>query len=240
MSNIYDSNKIWTADLVKEARRGEVKAWIVAAAALVVGVIGFGFGSYGMSTIQPGETVIVRVDNATGALDSFPVRLTAEEVTEVGYEPKLDNYFVNGFVTAHQRYLYGSIEFDRNKVADWSNRTVYDAWQRDNDPLLNEQSDEAVYGDEVSVLIKVKNILSIKDWVRQDGVKLSSVAVDYSRIVRSDGNEIAYPYTAFLTHGYFPLNLSIDDRRKNPLGWQVVEFTTAQATIEKENINNVY
>lgn len=234
MNKLYDSNKIWTADLVKEARRGEVKAWIVAGIAAIIGLIGFGFGSYGMSTIAPAETVIVRVDTATGALDNFPVRLNKSELPEVGFEPWIDNYFVNLFVKAHERYLFGSIEFDRNKVRIFSANPVYSPWERDHDVLLNESADETVYGDEVSVIVKVKNILSIKAWTNKDGVKLSSVAVDYSRVVISDGGRVSYPYTAYVTHGYFPMNLSIDARRDNPLGWRVVSFTSSQASMKKE------
>lgn len=204
-------------DYIGEIQASRRKAWVVAYAAL--GAVACASLALAMiSPLKTVEAVVLRVDNATGAVDV--VQHMADQQTSYG--EVVDKYWLNQYVLNREAYDYNTIQMTYDATALLSAPDV----QREFFNIYDgPQARDRVLQNGARVLVTVRSITPNPD--------LGSAVVRFSTITRrNDGRvEGAGDWIATVGYQYVQAPISEKDRRVNPLGFQVTSYRVDPETV---------
>lgn len=200
----------WETDKVKAIERSRKTAWVIASFAGLLSL----FAVLAVAMLSPLKSVqpyVVRVDNATGAVDI----VNALTGTPAKYDEAVNKYFLQNYVRWREGYskqlaseFYNnvglmSVGIEQKKYFDYFNPR-------------NPKSPINLYGDQSRVVVKVKGISFITPNI---------ALVRYLKTVESDNQASQTTHwAATIAFQYSAGAMSERDRLVNPLGFQVTEY----------------
>ena len=200
----------WETDKVLALEKSRKIAWIIASCA---GLLTF-FAILAVAMLSPLKTVqpyVVRVDNATGAVDIVSALTDAP----TKYDEAVNKYFLQSYVRWREGYSKQlAAEFYTNvglMSAGEEQRKYFDFFNP-----RNPKSPINLYGDEARIVIKIKGISFITP---------SIALVRYLKTVEGDSlAPVNTHWAATIAFHYSAAAMSERDRLINPLGFQVTEY----------------
>lgn len=203
----------WDRDRAEAERRSSRRAWWVAGVATLVAIVAVGAVA-ALTPLKRVEPFVIRVDNATGAVDVVPaLEGTASEAQAV------TRYLVTQYVIARERYVAALAESDYEAVGAFHGAAMNQQWAA----LWNRNNPESplnAHVDGSSVRVQVLAV----SFLRPGSGREDLVQVRFARFTGEPGNERESRYVATLQYAYG--TPSKDDRLRalNPLGFKVLEY----------------
>lgn len=200
----------WETSRVQQLEKSRRTAWIVASVASAAALAGT-IAVASLTPLKTVEAVVLRVNNATGAVDivkSMPDGKT-------NYEEAINKYFVQWYVIYREAYSRELAESYYNNVGLMSASQEQQKYFQFFNPK-NPMSPINVYGQFAKVKVRIKSVSFI-----QPNIAL----VRYTKEVErgSDRTEITH-WASTVTFGYQKAPMKEEDRGINPLGFQVSEY----------------
>ncbi len=205
----------WELDRAQRAERSAKRAWIVAAGASLIAALCAGAVA-GLTPLKQPVPVVVRVDNSTGIVDVVPT------YDGTGTVPQLvTRHLLNGYVTARERYFYGTAEADYDLVAAQNSPQLNQAWAA-LWARTNPQSPLNIYKDGTTVRVQIRSITFLQLGSGRDNV----AQVRFTTFSRPGGTGEERPASWISTIEYTYTKPSTDEKLRavNPLGFRVVEY----------------
>lgn len=196
-------------DYIGEVLKSRKSAWMVAGTSIVLAFLGLGAGWAGLSQEAP-DPLILRVDNATGNVDL----VTTMKEQETSYGEVVDSYFLNKYVLNRESYDYDTIQTLYDTTALLSNAVV----QREYYALFDGQnSRDKVLSNRTKITVRVRSITPTAG---------GNAVVRFTTQHRHSNGSNDTPRNWIATIGYSYVNapISTQDRRINPLGFQVYSY----------------
>lgn len=204
-------------DYLAEIVQSRKKAWRITYAALGLAALGIIAGVAGLRR-EPPRPLVLRVDNATGNVDVVSVMREQEQ----SYGEIVDEYFLNRYVLSRESYDYDSIQLDYDTTALMSAPDVQQEYYK---LFEGENARDAVYSNRVRIVVSVHSIQP--NGKGQATVRFSTREI-HSNGSRSDERN----WIATIGYTYVSAPMKLEDRRINPLGFQVTSYRVAPETLK--------
>ena len=215
--NLFESNLDWEVDRALMLERSERRAWGVAIAGLVLGLIGI-VSVFVQGPLRRVVEIPIVVDRVTGEA-TIQQRLSVETIPPM---EALDKHNLATFVRARESYNWMFLQRDFNQVARMAVPAVFSDYNR------QFEGDGALQ----------KKLGATEDWrINIVGVRLTAAGrtgnrgeatVTYDKVVRlTDRNlpEVTTRHVASIVFQYQPKVLAKEaDRMENPFGFVVVAY----------------
>ena len=212
-----DANRAWEIDRSLMLERSERRAWWVAIAGLVLGLIGIA-AVFVQGPLRRVVEIPIVVDRVTGE-STIQQRLTVETIPPM---EALDKHNLANFVRAREGYNWMFLQRDFDQVARMAVPAVFADYNR------QFEGDAALQ----------KKIGAAEDWrINVIGVRLAAsgragnkgeATVTYDKVVRlTDRNlpEVTTRHVASIVYQYQPKVLAKErDRVENPFGFVVTAY----------------
>ena len=212
-----DANRAWEVDRALMLERSERRAWWVAIAGLVLGLIGIA-AVFAQGPLRRVIEIPIVVDRVTGEA-TIQQRLSVETIPPM---EALDKHNLANFVRAREGYSWMFLQRDFDQVARMAVPAVFADYNR------QFEGDAALQ----------KKIGAAEDWrINVVGVRLAAsgragnrgeATVTYDKVVRlTDRNlpEVTTRHVASVVFQYQPKVLAKEkDRLENPFGFVVVAY----------------
>lgn len=205
----------WEIDRATRAEASERRAWIVAGTTSVI-ALACAAGIAGLTPLKEPVPMIIRVDSSTGIVDRVPVHDGKAPIEQV-----VSRHLLNAYVTARERYYYGTAEADYELVAAQNSPPLNQAWaaywNRD-----NPQSPLNVHKDGTTVRVQIRSI----SFLKLESGRQYVAQVRFTRHTRpgGTGDERAASWISTIEFAYTPPSGDEKLRSLNPLGFRVVEY----------------
>lgn len=204
----------WELDRAKRAERSKKVAWIVAGIASAIAAVQ-ALALVGLTPLKTVQPFVIRVDNTSGLVDVVP---EYQGTKEVG--PLVTRSLLNQYVTARERFFYGTAEADFELVAAQNTPQLNQEWgamwdKAKPDSPLN------LYKDGTTVRVQIRSISFLK---LGSGKEVAQVRfTKYARPGGTGEEQVSHWLSTIETAYTAP---SKDDRLRslNPLGFKVVEY----------------
>jgi type IV secretion system protein VirB8 len=206
----FDEGKSWGADVVREAKRSERRAWCVAAGFGFLALLGVG-AVYALTPFKTVEPFVVRVDRATGAVD---VMTALKSEKPLSYDEAVTKHFVAQYVRAREGWLAPAAEANFRQVSIMSTPAEQQRWGDAFRPT-NPQSPQVVYGPAGEAQVDIRAISFVSDGV---------ASVRFHRTVRRAQQVDESDWIATVAYAYTKAPMAEADRLRNPLGFQVTSY----------------
>jgi type IV secretion system protein VirB8 len=214
---LYAANIAWEFDRAAMLERSERRAWWVAVAGLVLGLIGIA-AVFVQGPLRSVVEIPIVVDRVTGET-TIQQRLSVESIPPLD---ALDKHNLARFVRAREGYSWMFLQRDFDQVARMAVPAVFADYSR------QFEGDNALQ----------KKLGAAEDWrIHVVGVRLSAAGrrgnqgeatVTYEKVVRlTDRNvpEISSRHVASVVYQYQPRVLAKErDRMENPFGFVVTAY----------------
>ena len=211
------ANRAWEVDRALMLERSERRAWRVAAAGLIAGLVGVA-AVFVQGPLRRVVAVPIVVDRVTGET-TVQQRLSTETVPAM--EP-LDKHNLDSFVRAREGYSWMYLQRDFNQVARMAVPAVFADYNR------QFEGDAALQ----------KKVAASEDWrIQIVGVRLGAsgrsgnkgeATVTYDKLVHlTDRNlpDVSSRHVASIVYQYQPSALAKErDRLENPFGFVVTAY----------------
>jgi len=212
-----DANRAWEIDRTLMLERSERRAWWVAIAGLVLGLIGIA-AVFAQGPLRRVVEIPIVVDRVTGEA-TIQQRLAVETIPAM---EALDKHNLANFVRAREGYSWMFLQRDFDQVARMAVPAVFADYNR------QFEGDGALQ----------KKIVAAEDWrINVIGVRLAAsgragnqgeATVTYDKVVRlTDRNlpEVTTRHVASIVYQYQPKVLAKErDRLENPFGFVVTAY----------------
>ncbi|USP02385.1 virB8 family protein [Bartonella taylorii] len=209
LNNYYEESRGLERELINEFIRSRRTAWRAAGAIGIFGLFGMICGVVGFS--QPAPTpLVLRVDNATGAVDVISVM----REHETSYGEVVDRYWLNQYVLNRETYDYDTIQLNYDTAALLSAPTVQQEFYKIYD---GENARDKVLSNKARITVKVRSIQP--NGRGQATVRFTTQQHDSNGAVGPKQHQIA---TIGYTYVSAPMKSS--DRLLNPLGFQITSY----------------
>lgn len=197
-------------DLLSEVVRSRTSAWCVAVFMGVLALVGFGAGFAGMSQDEP-LPLILRVDNTTGAVE----QITVVREHESSYGEVVDEYFINQFILNYETYDYNTIQKEYDTTALLSSPDV----QRQYYSLFEgPEARDSKLSNRVRILPTIRSI-------QLSGNGQATVRFTTKDVYTNDTLPVTMKnWIATVGYKYVSAPMNREDRRVNPLGFQVTSY----------------
>jgi type IV secretion system protein VirB8 len=194
-------------DFLEEQIRSKALAWRLALGSwglLALALLGYAQ----LLPLKKVEPYVVRVDNATGAVDIVTVLREAPQ----SYGEVVDKYWLNKYVLNRESYDWQTLQASYDTAVLLSSEAV----QREIAALFDgPKARDKVLGERVRYVVKVRSITPSKD----------TAVVRFVRTRRVEGAEDAdESLVATIGFQYVPAPMKEEDRLVNPLGFQVTSY----------------
>ena len=214
---VLRSNASWEIDRTLMLERSERRAWLVAIAGAVVGLVGIA-AVFAQVPLRRVVEIPIVVDRVTGEA-TIQQRLSVESIPPM---EALDKHNLATFVRARESYNWMFLQRDFNQVARMAVPAVFADYNR------QFEGDGALQ----------KKLAATEDWrINIIGVRLAATGragnkgdatVTYDKVVRlTDRNlpEVTTRHVASIVYQYQPKVLAKEgDRLENPFGFVVVAY----------------
>ncbi|OIS90252.1 virB8 family protein [Brucella cytisi] len=196
-------------DLLSEVVRSRKAAWNVSKFLGLVALGGIAAGIAGLWREAP-PPLILRVDNATGAVDT----VTAMRVHETSYGEVVDQYWLNQYVLNRESYDYNTIQLNYDTTALLSSPSI----QQDYGKLFEgPDARDAVLANKVRIVVSIRSI-------QPNNRGQATVRFTTREIANNGQAPIVRNMIATIGYTYVNAPMSTQDRRINPLGFQVTSY----------------
>jgi type IV secretion system protein VirB8 len=216
-STTIDANRVWEIDRALMLERSERRAWWVALAGLVLGLVGIA-AVFVQGPLRRVVEIPIVVDRVTGEA-TIQQRLSAETIPPM---EALDKHNLSTFVRSREGYSWMFLQRDFEQVARMAVPAVFTDYNR------QFEGDGALQ----------KKIGASEDWrINVIGVRLTAsgrsgnrgeATVTYDKVVRlTDRNlpEVTTRHVASVVFQYQPKVLAKErDRLENPFGFVVTAY----------------
>ena len=197
-------------DYLDELVRSRRTAWRVAAAAAVLCAAALGTVA-ALTPLKRVEAFVLRVDNATGAVDA----VTRLRDAQASYGEVVDRYFVNKYVLSRESYEYDTLQTAYDTALLLSTSDV----QREYAALFEgPNARDKVLSNRVRTLVKVRSI--------SPGTTRNTAVVRFARRSAAADGAPAEEESLVATIGFRYVGAAMheEDRLVNPLGFQVTSY----------------
>jgi type IV secretion system protein VirB8 len=217
VENYLSNSQGWELDRVKRDGRSKKLAWTIAGIASALAALAvLGITSMAITMRQPPPPVVIRVDSSSGVVDVVPYYEGSTNIEQI-----VTRHLLTGYVTARERFFYGTAETDYELVAAQNspqlNQELLVAWDK-----ANPQSPLNLYKDGTTVRVQVKSISFLKPASGKENV----AQVRFSKAARLGGTGEEQVTHWITTIEFAYTKPSNDDklRSMNPLGFRVLEY----------------
>lgn len=208
-SKYLSEARSWETNKYNELEKSRKLAWMVATGA---GVITF-LSVIALAMLTPLKTAVpfvVRVDNATGAVDV----VSALSNAKTNYDEVMNKYHLQQYVRWREGYAKSLIGEYYKNVGLMSSRNEQSKYSQ-LFAAKNPQSPLKIYGDNGKSTITIKSVSFLKDNI---------ALVRYTKLVENAANEGLTHWAATVVFTYLGTPMTEQDRAVNPLGFQVLEY----------------
>lgn len=205
----------WEADRAGAAERSARRAWIVACAATVVALL-CAAALVGLTPLKQPVPVIIRVDSSNGVVDVVPTYDGTANIEQV-----VTRQLLTAYVTARERYFYGTAEADYELVAAQNSPQLNEQWAR-HWARSNPQSPLNVHRDGTTVRVQIRSISFLKLASGRENL----AQVRFTQYSRAGGTAEEQPSAWIATVEFAYAKPSSDEKLRslNPLGFRIVEY----------------
>lgn len=141
----------------------------------------------------------------------------------------LNKFWLSQYMRYRERYLWDTRNSDRYMVGLMSSPSVQQQYAEYTDPRKNPNAPVAVYGENSEVKIKIKSISMINEGEKMEDETRYTTMVRYTkRVERSGERSPLSHWAATIVFTYRSSPMKVDDRLKNPLGFQVLSYRNDQ------------
>jgi type IV secretion system protein VirB8 len=200
----------WDEDRLTSARRSRRLAWCVAAGATGLAAAAVAAVA-GLAPLKRVEPFVVRVDNATGAVDVMTA-LTGSD--RVRYDEAVTKYFLGQYVRARETWLPQAAEANFRQVSIMSTPAEQQRWADAFRPA-NPASPQVALGANGEADVEIRAISFVNREV---------ASVRFRKIVRQGPQTAAGDWIATIAFAYTKAPMAEADRLRNPLGFQVASY----------------
>lgn len=197
-------------DFMAEVVRSRTMAWRVAGVALLVGIVGFAAGIAGNRHPSP-PPVVLRVDKATGAVDV----LSTLDNAQIDYGQAVDESNINRFILLRESYDWNTIQSDYNTMGLFASPSViadYEKLYNDND------------GRQVKLANHAHIVAKVVSIILNPGTTTATVRFTTDTFHDNGSADSEKHWIATLAYQYVNAQMTVEQRRINPLGFQVVSY----------------
>ena len=210
LKQYLDESRGLERDYIGEILKSRKTAWQVCGLVAALGFMGLIAGIMGTKRDAP-TPLVLRVDNATGAVDV----ITAMRQSETSYGETIDKYFLNLYVLDRESYDYHTIQ----QLYDTTALLSTDDVQKEYGAMFEgEKSRDKILNNHTRIIAKVRSITL--------GNSGESAVVRFTTQVKHSNGSIepAKNYVATIGYIYVSAPISEENRRINPLGFQVTSY----------------
>jgi type IV secretion system protein VirB8 len=167
-------------------------------------------GIFGTKREAP-TPLVLRVDNATGAVDV----ITAMRQSETSYGETIDKYFLNLYVLDRESYDYNTIQQLYDTTALLSDADV----QKEYGAMFEgDQARDKILNNHTRIIVKIRSI-TLGNSGESAVVRFTTQTKHLNGVVDPAKN-----YVATIGYTYVSAPISEENRRINPLGFQVTSY----------------
>jgi type IV secretion system protein VirB8 len=227
----FKEARSWDEDTTARIKKSEKRAWLVAGVAIALAVIE-GFALASMAPLKTVEPFVVRVDNNTGLVDVVSVLAETDGEVKQEAQEALDKYWLGQYIQHRERYQWDTRDYDRRMVGLLSGSSIQQEYADYTDPKRNPSAPVATYGQNAEVETHVKSISFINSGEIVNEERRVTALVRYIKTVKRPGeiNAVTH-WGATVTFVYRNAAMKVEDRLKNPLGFQVIGYRNDQESI---------
>ncbi len=218
----------WDADISVRIKQSEKRAWRCCFLFTLIAVLQ-GIGLVCLLPLKTIEPFVIRVDNNTGLVDVVSTLASQGEIKQQAQE-LMDKYWLGQYLRHREHYQWETRRYDRTLVGLMSAEPIQQEYALLTDPKSNSKAPVNEYGENAQVNIHINAI----SFIGHDDVKgehRTTALVRYNKQIKRIGE--THPLThwvATITFVYRNSPMKLEDRRLNPLGFQVVSYRNDQAT----------
>ncbi|MBM7073744.1 Type IV secretory pathway component [Shewanella sp. 202IG2-18] len=218
----------WDAELSHRIKRSEQRAWRCVALLTVIALLQ-GIGLVVLLPLKSIEPFVIRVDNNTGLVDVVST-LASHGQVKVKAQEAMDKYWLTQYLRHRESYQWQTRAYDRNLIGIMSTESVQLDYGAQTDPKTNPQAPISRYGQNAQVRVHIQATSFIDDETI-NGEQHKTALIRYSKQIKRLGEH--HPLThwvATITFVYRNSPMKLEDRRLNPLGFQVLSYRNDQAS----------
>lgn len=210
--------KSFEEDRVSLAKQSAKTAWKVATGFGVLAVLAV-VAIVVMMPLKQIEPFLLKVDNSTGYTNVVRPLADAKGLT---YGEVLDKYWLNQFVIERNSYEWETVQNSFNTVKLMSNRKVFASYSN---YITSDKSPTKIFTDKRVIRIAVQGITFLPATSKDQAL----AQVRFTRYIENNEGVSAIGYeptkwTATITFDYQAPIKTEDERRLNPLGFQVTSY----------------
>jgi type IV secretion system protein VirB8 len=174
---------------------------------------------------------IIRVGKNTGYTDVVSTLNQTAGQVQAGSQEALDKYWLNKYIHLREGYLWATRARDRRVIGLMSSANVQRTYAKRTDPGQNPTAPVTLYGRNGKVRVNV-NAISFINEDTSNGVKRVTALVQYTKHIKLSGQHSPLTHwQATVTYLYRNSPMQLSERRLNPLGFQVVSYSTSRTTL---------
>ncbi|MFC5342884.1 virB8 family protein (plasmid) [Brevundimonas staleyi] len=210
LQDYFKEARRWDQDRLADALRSRRRAWTVAGCAGLLALAAI-VALVALTPLKTVEPFVVRVDQATGAVDVMSGLTGTREVT---YDEAVSKYFLAQYVRSREGYLDAAREENFHQVSILSTVDEQRRWA-DLFRGTNADSPQNLYGPDGEAVIAIRAISFINPQVAN---------IRFHRTVRKAQQVTESDWIATVAFSYAQAPMLESDRLRNPLGFQVRSY----------------
>lgn len=197
-------------DFMAELLTSRQRAWRVASVALLVTLLSL-IALMALTPLKTSTPFVLRVDNTTGQVDV----VTVLKEKEMSYDEVVDSYFLNLYVTNRENYDYVTLQTLYDTTALLSSPEVQQEYRRLFD---GPQARDKILHNKAKIIATIRSMTVNPD--QGTAVVRFSHQIDHNNGTR----EPKTYWVATIGYKYLNAKISLQDRRLNPLGFQITSY----------------
>ncbi len=218
----------WDAQVSVRIKQSEQRAWRCCILFTVIAVLQ-GIGLVCLLPLKTIEPFVIRVDNNTGLVDVVSTLVSHGQV-KIKAQEVMDKYWLTQYLRHRESYQWETRRYDRNMIGIMSAEPVQQSYATLTDPKSNHNAPINRYGKSAQAGIHIKAISFIAS-EELDSEQRKTALVRYSKQIKrlGESNPLTH-WVATITFVYRNSPMKLEDRRLNPLGFQVLSYRNDQAS----------
>lgn len=210
-------------NFLREVLRSRRNAWVVtgitsclAFCALMVTIVLI------KTSAQPVPPFILRVDNATGAVDVLSVMRERQD----SYGETVDQYWITAYIRHRENYDYETIQADYNAVGLMSTEQVAMIYHK---VFEGDKGRDKVLSDKARILVQLDSAPIVNN-------ETNTATARFRTIVHWRNNRVdeVRNWVATIAFKYVNAPMRSQDRLINPLGFQVTSYRVDPELVENK------
>lgn len=216
VKNYLEESRGLERDYLGEIVKSRKKAWYLSYFFGGLATLGLIAGIAGLQREAP-RPLILRVDNATGNVDV----VSAMREHEQSYGEIVDEYFLNRYILSRESYDYNTIQLDYDTTALMSSADVQQEYYK---LFEGANARDAVYANKTRIVPTVRSI-------QPNGNGQATIRFSTKEIQSNGARPTVRNWIATVGYSYVSAPMKLEDRRINPLGFQVTSYRVDSETL---------